>query len=63
VLVRFGLPASWPAVWLLLDPDLLGVVLQALLVVLDPVEPVAERPRLSSVVSSTVRLWVQLEPG
>jgi hypothetical protein len=63
MLVQLGLPVSWPAGWLLLDPDLLGVVLQVLLVVLDPVEPVAERPRLSSVVSSTVWLWVQLEPG
>jgi hypothetical protein len=63
VLFHLGLLASWPAGWLLLDPDLLGVILQALLVVLDPVEPVAERPRVSSVGSSTVWLCVQLERG
>jgi hypothetical protein len=63
VLFQLGLPASWLAGGLLRGPDLLGVVLQVLLVVLDPVEPVAERPRLSSVVSSTVWLWVWLKSG
>jgi hypothetical protein len=52
--------ACW---WASSGLDLLGIVLQVLLIVLDPVEPVAKRPRLSSVVSSAAWLWVHLDPG
>jgi hypothetical protein len=60
---HFGPPASWLADELLPDLDLLDIVFPVLLVLLDPVEPVVERPRLSSIVASTGWLQAQLEPG
>jgi hypothetical protein len=56
VFFHFRPPASWLADELHPDLDLLDIVLPVLLVLLDPIEPVAERPRLSSVVASTVWL-------
>jgi hypothetical protein len=63
VFFHFGPLASWLADELLPNLDLLDIVLPVLLVLLDPVEPVVEQPRLSSVVASTGWLQAQLEPG